>query len=126
MKTAMTPMSFARIRPFVWLKAKTTLMQQASHCCQVLKKKSWVTGRDFNLWTVPPLPEEGGYFWDDGFCDFDFGSAQNDRVVGGTGKSESFRTRETNQKGVWCYVHWFLIDAVPIVFGMMLLVLDLE
>jgi len=32
--------------------------------------------------TVPPLPEGEGYFWDDGFCDFAFGSAQNDRVGG--------------------------------------------
>ena len=33
--------------------------------------------------TVPPLPGGEGYFWDDGFCDFAFGSAQNDRVGGG-------------------------------------------
>ena len=52
MKTAMTPMSFARIRPFAWLWAKTTLMRQASHFCQDLKTKFWVTGRDFKLWTV--------------------------------------------------------------------------
>jgi len=52
MKTAMTPMSFARIRPFAWLWTKTTLMRQASHSCQDLKTKFWVTGRDFNLWTV--------------------------------------------------------------------------
>jgi len=32
--------------------------------------------------TVPPLPEGEGYFLDDGFCDFAFGSAQNDRVGG--------------------------------------------
>ncbi len=32
--------------------------------------------------TVPPLPEDEGYFLDDGFCDFAFGSAQNDRVGG--------------------------------------------
>jgi hypothetical protein len=82
MKTAMTPISFARIRPFVWLKAKTKLMRQASYSCQDLKTKSWVTGRDFKLWTVPPLPEGKGYFLDDGFCDFAFGSAQNDRVGG--------------------------------------------
>ena len=52
MKTAMTPMSFARIRPFAWLWTKTRLMRQASHSCQDLKSKFWVTGRDFNLWTV--------------------------------------------------------------------------
>jgi hypothetical protein len=32
--------------------------------------------------TVPPLPEEKGYSLDDGFCDFAFGFAQNDRVGG--------------------------------------------
>ena len=49
---AMTPMSFAGIRPFVSLWKKTTLMRQASHSCQDLKTKSWVTCRDFKLWTV--------------------------------------------------------------------------
>jgi len=48
----------------------------------------------------PPLPEGEGYFLDDGFCDFAFSSAQNDRVVWGAGKSISFRTRETNRKEV--------------------------
>ena len=33
--------------------------------------------------TVPPLPEGEGYFLDDGFCDFAFGSAQNDSIAGG-------------------------------------------
>ena len=32
--------------------------------------------------TVPPLPKGEGHFLDDGFCDFAFGSAQNDRVGG--------------------------------------------
>ena len=32
--------------------------------------------------TVPSLPEGGGYFLENGFCDFAFGSAQNDRVRG--------------------------------------------
>jgi len=50
--------------------------------------------------TVPPLPEGEGYFLDDGFCDFAFSFAQNDRVVWGAGKSISFRTRETNRKEV--------------------------
>ena len=48
--------------------------------------------------TVPPFPEGEGYFLDDGFCDFAFGSAQNDRVVWVVGKRISFRTRETNKK----------------------------
>ena len=29
--------------------------------------------------TVPPLPEDEGSLMDYGFCDFAFGSAQNDR-----------------------------------------------
>ena len=28
----------------------------------------------------PPVMEGGGYSWDDGFCDFAFGSAQNDSI----------------------------------------------
>ena len=52
MKTAMTPMSFARIQPFVSLWTKTTLLRQANHSCQDLKTKYWVTGKDFMLWTV--------------------------------------------------------------------------
>ena len=30
----------------------------------------------------PHVPESGGYSWDDGFCGFAFGSAQNDKVRG--------------------------------------------
>ena len=33
-----------------------------------------------------------------------------------TSKIESFRIRETKQKGIWCYVYRFLIDASYIVF----------
>ena len=33
-----------------------------------------------------PLPEGGGYSWDDGFCDFTFGSAQNDSIGGDVGE----------------------------------------
>ena len=32
--------------------------------------------------TVQPLPKGEGYFLEDGFCDFAFGSAHNDRVGG--------------------------------------------
>ena len=32
--------------------------------------------------TVHPLPENEGNFLDDGFCDFAFGSAQNDSIGG--------------------------------------------
>ena len=60
--------------------------------------------------TVPPLPEGEGYSLDDGFCDFAFGSAQNDRV--GVMGSERFHFRVTNHKGVWCFVYKFWIDAV--------------
>jgi len=35
---------------------------------------------------VLPLPEGGGYSWDDGFCDFAFGSAQNDSIGGDVGE----------------------------------------
>ena len=38
------------LRVSLW--TKTTLMRQASHSCQDLKTKYWVTGRDFKLWTV--------------------------------------------------------------------------
>jgi len=31
---------------------------------------------------VLPLPEDGGFSWDDGFCDFTFGSALNDSIGG--------------------------------------------
>ena len=51
-----------------------------------------------------------------------------------TAKSDSFRTRETNRKEIWCRVDWlswysvhrFWFDPVSIVFGMMLWVLALE
>jgi len=32
--------------------------------------------------TIPPLTENGGYSWDNGFCDYAFGSAQNDSIGG--------------------------------------------
>ena len=31
---------------------------------------------------IASVPEDKGYSWDDGFCDFAFGSAQNDKVRG--------------------------------------------
>ena len=31
---------------------------------------------------ILPFPEDEGYFFDDGFCDFAFGFAQNDREGG--------------------------------------------
>ena len=40
--------------------------------------------------TVSSLPEGGGYLLENGFCDFAFGSAQNDRLGGLKGKSDYF------------------------------------
>ena len=48
--------------------------------------------------TVSPLPEGEGNLLDDGFCDFAFGFAQNDRGGKYTAKSESSRNRETNHR----------------------------
>ena len=45
-------------------------------------KKVFLSGLHPPSATVPPHPEGEGYFLDDGFCDFAFGSAQNDRVGG--------------------------------------------
>jgi len=58
--------------------------------------------------TVPPLPEGESSLVEYGFCDFVFGSPQNDRVGGGSAKSESFHFRVTNHNGVWCFVYWSL------------------
>ena len=46
--------------------------------------------------TVPPLPEGEGNLLENGFCDFAFGFAQNDRGGKYTAKSESSGNRETN------------------------------
>ena len=45
-------------------------------------RKEFLSGPHPPSATVPPLPEGEGYSLDDGFCDFAFGSAQNDRVGG--------------------------------------------
>ena len=64
------------------------------------------------------------------FCDFAFGSAQNDRVGSILRRVKVLRiekliiernqpykeTKHTNQKGNWCYVYGFLIDDRYIVF----------
>ncbi|MGB0667005.1 MAG: hypothetical protein ACPGRS_09195, partial [bacterium] len=47
---------------------------------------------------IPLLPDDEGYLLDHGFCDFAFGSAQNDRGGKYTAKSESSRNRETNHR----------------------------
>ena len=48
--------------------------------------------------TVPPLQEGEGYFWDDGLCDFAFGSAQNDRVGGKLRSVKVFRIENTTKR----------------------------
>ena len=64
---------------------------------------------------VPSLPKGGGYFLVDGFCDFAFGFAQNDRGEGRhTAKSESSWTRESNPKEICCYKHGFFNDGLCI------------
>jgi len=55
----------------------------------------------------PPLPEGEGYFLDDGFCDFAFGSAQNDRVGGILRRVKVFGLKNPTEKKVGVYVHWF-------------------
>ena len=68
--------------------------------------------------TVATLFEGEGNLMNDGFCDFAFGSAQNDRGGKYTAEIENFRNRETNhienlnitnQKGIWCYVYRILM-----------------
>ena len=46
--------------------------------------------------TVATLFEGEGNLMNDGFCDFAFGSAQNDRGGKYTAEIENFRNRETN------------------------------
>jgi len=79
-------------------------------------RKCFYLALNHRLRRSPLSRKEGGYLLDDGFCDFAFGFAQNDRGVRYTAMSESFRIRETNQKGIWCYVYRFLIDASYIGF----------
>ena len=43
-------------------------------------EKVFLSGSHPPSGTVPPLPEGEDYLMDDGFCDFAFGFAQNDRV----------------------------------------------
>ena len=54
-------------------------------------------------------------FWEDGFCDFAFGSAQNDRNGRHIAKSESLRAGETKHKRFWCYAHWLLMQSTLVV-----------
>jgi hypothetical protein len=63
-------------------------------------KKYFLEEREGSLRTIPPQTLGKGTFWQDGFCDFAFGSAQNDRNGRHIVKSESIRTGETRHKGV--------------------------
>ena len=53
---------------------------------------------------VPPLPEDEGSLLDDGFCDFAFGSAQNDRLGGIGGRVKVFISKKPtkNNSGALC------------------------
>ena len=64
------------------------------------------------VWDGPRLPEGEGYLLDDGFCDFAFGSAQNDRVGSMLVRVKVFGLQNPTGKKVWRYVHWFWVDAV--------------
>jgi len=52
----------------------------------------------------PPLPEGEGSLLDDGFCDFAFGSAQNDRLgeIGGRVKVFISMKPTKNESGALC------------------------
>ena len=82
-------------------------------------------------------------FWEGGFCDFAFGSAQNDRVGSILRRMKVFRSKKpTKRKSVamcidfglmlcalvlgWCCKHWYWIDAVCSGYGFKLgkLILD--
>ena len=63
--------------------------------------------------TVPPLPEGEGYFLDDGFCDFAFGSAQNDRVGGILRRVKVFGLEKPTEKksGIMCIGYGLMLCA---------------
>ena len=64
---------------------------------------------------ITPHTQGEGTFWEDGFCDFAFGSAQNDRGGRHIAKIESIRTVETEHKGICCYAHWLLTQNTLVV-----------
>ena len=70
---AESAVSLSEIQPSPWLKFPA---RADEGCEKVLFPGPLPTSA-----TVPPLPE-GEVFFDDGFCDFAFGFAQNDRVGG--------------------------------------------
>jgi len=63
-------------------KAKKNLLEKMPLRADEGWRKVFLSGPHPPSATVPPLPEGEGYFLDDGFCDFAFGFAQNDRVGG--------------------------------------------
>ena len=129
-RTAIIPCSVSPLREFVWqgcLKITFSIGRRCTWADEGCEKVFFPDPHPPSA-TVPPLPEGEGYFLDDGFCDFAFGSAQNDRVVWVVGKRISFRTRETNKKSLmlcalllcWCSVDCFLVDAMCLGFWLML------
>ena len=56
------------------------------------------------VWDGPRLPEGEGYLLDDGFCDFVFGSAQNDRVGSMLVREKflDYRIHMEKKSGVMC------------------------
>ena len=63
--------------------------------------------------TVPPLPEDEGYSLDEGFCDFAFCFAQNDRVGGMLWKVKVFGIdNPTQRKSVAISMDFLMMDCV--------------
>ena len=46
---------------------------------------------------IATAPEDEGYSWNNGFCDFAFGSAQNDRVGGILRRLKVFGLKKTTK-----------------------------
>ena len=62
------------VKPSPWVKFRT----RADEGC----KKVLFPGPEPSSAKVHPLSKDEGYFFDDGFCDFASGFAQNDRLGG--------------------------------------------
>ena len=62
---------------------------------------------------ILPFPEDEGYFFDDGFCDFAFGFTQNDRVVGILRRVKVFGLENpTERKSVAISMDFLMMDCV--------------
>ena len=72
-----------------------------------MAKKGSSPALTHRLQRSPSLAEDEGSLLDDGFCDFAFGSAQNDRGVGGTGRVKVFISEKPtkNESIALCMVH---------------------